>query len=212
MKIVYWSDYACPFCYIGETALKQAIGNLGITEQVQLEMKAFELDPEGSKSYVCPVEELFAAKYGLSAEEAHENIVSINQKGKALGLDMHYDQSRSTNTFDAHRLTKLAADKGDTELTDRLQERLFKAYFTDGLELADHPTLVDLAEEVGLDPEEVKGMLTSDAFASEVRKDEWEAARYRIRMVPCFIIDGKYSIPGAVPVEQFENALQSIEE
>ena len=90
---------------------------------------------------------------------------------------MHYDQSRYTNTFDAHRITKLAQSKGSIELTEFLQEKLFKAYFTDGLELADHAVLIKLASEVGLAVQEVQETLLTDRFAAEVRRDEMEANR-----------------------------------
>ena len=46
MKITYWSDYACPFCYIGETRMKKAIAAMDTTEPIELEMKAFQLDPK----------------------------------------------------------------------------------------------------------------------------------------------------------------------
>ena len=72
----YWSDYACPFCYIGDTSLKQAITNLKMNHDIQLEMKAFELDPEGSKHYEGPTDERYSKKLrmpsgsvGLRAEK-----------------------------------------------------------------------------------------------------------------------------------------------
>lgn len=162
MKIVYWSDYACPFCYIGETSLKQTICNLGLDKDTQLEMKAFELDPDGPKEYECPVAERNAKKYGYPVEEVRKNIEDINTRGASVGLDLHYDKSRYTNTFDAHRITKLAQSKSDTELTERLQELLFKAYFTDSLELADHKVLIKLASEAGLPAQEVQEVLVTD--------------------------------------------------
>lgn len=142
MRIVYWADYACPFCYIGETALKQAIKNLGLEKKVHLKMKAFELDPDGVERYECPTAERNAKKYGYPVEEIRKNIEEVNRQGQSLGLDMHYDKSQYTNTFDAHRITKLVQSKGNAELTEQLQERLFKAYFTDSMELADHAVLL----------------------------------------------------------------------
>lgn len=210
MKITYWADYACPYCYIGETSLKHALYDLGLFDEVSMEMKAFELQPDGSKKYEGPMAEVNARKYGYPVDEIRKNIETVNQQGKNLGLDMHYDRSRYTNTFDAHRLTKLAASKGNPKLTDAIQERLFKAYFMDSLELADHPTLIRLAQEVGMNPQEVQEMLNSDAFADAVRTDEQQAAANDINAVPFFVIDGKYAIPGALPVEQMEKVLMQI--
>ena len=119
MKITYWSDYACPYCYIGETYLKQAIADLGIGDQVEVEMKAFELDPDASKEYAGTTVDRFAKKYGLSIQGAQARIDGISQMGRDAGLDFRYAETRYTNTFDAHRLTKLAQKK-DRALADRL--------------------------------------------------------------------------------------------
>ena len=115
---------------------------------------------------------------------------------------MHYDKSRYSNTFDAHRITKLAQSKGNAGLIESLQERLFKAYFTDGLELADHTVLIKLASEAGLAAQEVQEVLMTDIFSAEVRRD--------VRGVPFFVIDDEYAIPGALPVEQLENILRKL--
>ena len=108
MNIVYWSDYACPFCYIGETHMKQALKNLRM--DVDMEMKAFELDPSAGKQVAEPTVERFARKYGLSKEAAQARIDGISQMGRECGLDFRYAETRYTNTFDVHRLTKLALE------------------------------------------------------------------------------------------------------
>lgn len=210
MIVKYWSDYACPFCYIGETSLKQAVSNLGMSDDVQFELKAFELEPDGSKQYEDSTVERYSRKYGYTLEETRENIDNINARGKAIGLDMHYDKSRYTNTFDAHRITKLAQSKGNSKMVDTLQERLFKAYFSDSLELADHTVLIKLASESGLSAQEVQEVLLTDRYAAEVRRDEMEARANNIHGVPFFVINDKYAIPGALSVEQMENVLRKL--
>ena len=91
-----------------------------------------------------------------------------------------------------------------------MQERLFKAYFTDGLELADRDTLIRIAEETGLDASEVRDVLITDRFSDEVRSDENEAFYSQVTAVPFFVIDNSYAIPGALPVEQIEKILSKI--
>ena len=140
---------------------------------------------------------------------AQERIESISQMGRAAGLDFHYSETRYTNTFDAHRLTKLAGQKSP-ELADRLQERLYKAYFTEGLELADHAVLTRIAIEEGMDPSEVKQLLESERYADDVRLDEREAQRYGVHGVPYFVVGNKYAIPGALPVESMERVLKTV--
>ena len=208
MNIVYWSDYACPFCYIGERHMKRAMENLRM--EASMEMKAFELDPSAGKEVVEPTVERFARKYGLSREAAQSRIDGISQMGRACGLDFRYAETRYTNTFDAHRLTKLAVEMGGEALADRLSERLYRAYFTEALELADHNVLRKIAFEEGMG--EVRDFLNSGRYADEVRLDEREAQRYGIGAVPYFVLNGRYAVPGAVSVEELERVLRKAAE
>ena len=209
MKVMYWSDYACPYCYIGETHLKKAIGNLDLTGRVEIEMLAFELDPGASRTYTGATVDRFAKKYGLSLAGAQERIDGISQMGREAGLDFRYAETRYTNTFDAHRLTKLAQQK-DAALAARLEERFYRAYFTESLELADHAVLKRIAVEEGLDEKDVDDVLNTDQYADDVRLDEREAQRNGVHAVPYFIIGNKYTIPGAMPVEAMERVLKNV--
>ena len=209
MKVMYWSDYACPYCYIGETYLKKAIENLKLSDQVEIEMLAFELDPGASRTYTGATVDRFAKKYGLSVAGAQERIDGISQMGREAGLDFRYAETRYTNTFDAHRLTKLAQQK-DAALAARLEERFYRAYFTESLELADHAILKRIAVEEGLDEKDVDDVLNTDKYANDVRLDEREAQRYGVHAVPYFVIGNKYAIPGAMPVEAMERVLKNV--
>ena len=82
------------------------------------------------------------------------------------------------------------------------------AVFTEGLPIADTPTLVRLATEAGLPSEQVQAVLTGDAYADAVRADEQQAARYGITGVPFFVADGKYAVSGAQPPETLLQLLQ----
>ena len=208
MNIVYWSDYACPFCYIGETHMKQALKNLRM--DVGVEMKAFELDPSAGKQVAEPTVERFARKYGLSKEAAQARIDGISQMSRECGLDFRYAETRYTNTFDAHRLTKLALEMGGSALADRISERLYRAYFTEERELADYGVLCQIASEEGMG--DVRDFLNSDRYAEETRLDEREAQRYGIGAVPYFIINGRYAVPGAAPVGELERVLKKAAE
>lgn len=204
MNIQYWSDYACPYCYIGEARLKNAIADLGIENDVELEMHAFELDPSAPAEVTGDTLHRFARKYGLSLEEAAERIEGISALGRDLGIDFRYSTTLYSNTFDAHRLTKWAHSQGNTVI----EQLLFDAYFTKNEVLADHDVLVRIAEEAGLDPEGAKDVLESDAFADEVRADEQRSRLLGVTGVPFFLIDGKTAIPGAMSESAFKHTLK----
>lgn len=208
MKITYWSDYACPYCYIGEARLKKAIAEIPDIGKVELEMKAFQLDPSAGEHTTGDTQTRFAHKYGLSMEHAARSIEHISEMGRGEGLDFRYATTLFTNTMDAHRLTKLAQSKG-ADVADRVIEALFKAYFTDNKELASKELLQQIGEDCGLDAKEVKELLAADQYKDEVILDEREAARYGIHAVPYFVV-GQYGIPGALSVEDMKKTILKV--
>lgn len=205
MKVEIWSDYVCPFCYIGKRRFEIGLERFPHKEAVEVVYKSFELDPDIPRDGNPSVYDMLAAKYGMSREQAVANTRQIAQQAKALGLDYDFDRMIRTNTFDAHRLTHFAAAKGKhMEMT----ERLLKAHFIDTLHVGNHETLADLAAEVGLDRTEALRVLKGDEYAEQVRADEREAGRLGVRGVPFFVISRKYAISGAQPSELFLEALQ----
>ena len=204
MKIEIYSDYACPFCYIGEKRLEKALANIADADKIEVVFKSFELDPTASKNVVSNTVDRFAEKYGLSKTEAADRIEQISLMGRREGIDFKYATTQYTNTFDSLRLTKFAQDKGHTEIIGKL----FDAYFTKNLELANFDVLKKIAAECGLDSEEVDEVLNSDKYAAEVRADEREAAMLGIHGVPFFIIGEKYTLSGAQPTQIIKQAIE----
>ncbi|MDB5085643.1 MAG: hypothetical protein JWN30_2529 [Bacilli bacterium] len=205
MKIEIWSDFACPFCYIGKRHFEEAISQFASNEEMEVLYRSFELDPQAELNTGKSMNELLADKYGMSIQQAKEMNDQMTERAQTVGLTYHFDTLKPTNTFDAHRLTQLASKHGKMY---EMAERLFKAYFTESKHLGDHETLVDLAAEVGLPKEEVLQMLTSTEYTDSVRLDEQEAQSLSIQGVPFFVIDRKYAVSGAQPVEVFLDALQ----
>ncbi|MDE6716245.1 MAG: DsbA family oxidoreductase [Muribaculaceae bacterium] len=209
MTTIYlWSDFACPYCYIGETRLKRAIEDLGLQNDIEIHYRAFELDPTASKEVTTTTPERFAMKYRLSLDDAKKQIEQISQLGRELGIDFRYADTKYSNTLDAHRLMKLAEDKYDAATVERLNDKLFAAYFTENLVLANHDVLIAKAAEAGMDKEEVKQMLKSDKYYDDVRFDEREAAMRGVHGVPYIVFNGHFAVPGAMSIDGFKSALQ----
>jgi predicted DsbA family dithiol-disulfide isomerase len=204
MKVEIWSDFVCPFCYIGKRRFEAALQQFPHKDKVEVVYKSFELDPYAKRDGNPNVYDMLASKYGMSREQAKANTDQVAKQAKELGLDYDFDRTIQTNTFDAHRIAHFAASKGKlVEMT----ERLLKAHFTDTLHLGKPEVLADLASDIGLDREEAWRVLNSGAYTDEVRNDEREAARLGIRGVPFFVINRKYAVSGAQPSELFLNAL-----
>ncbi|MBQ8179250.1 MAG: DsbA family oxidoreductase [Candidatus Methanomethylophilaceae archaeon] len=204
--IEYWSDYACPFCYIAAARMKRAMRELGIEDGCRLVFKAFRLNPNAKKVPRHTIVESFASNYGMTLEQARMQVDRISAMGISEGLDFRYATALNSNTFDALRLTKLAQSKG-REFGDRFIDRFYRAYFTDNLVLADHGVLTRLSLEVGLTEDEVSEVLGGDLYAREVLDEENEAHMLGIRAVPFFVINGKYGISGAIDIRDMKEVL-----
>ncbi|MED0968431.1 DsbA family oxidoreductase [Bacillus paramycoides] len=208
MKIEVWSDFVCPFCYIGKRRLEMALEQFPHRDDVQVEFKSFELDPNTPIYSGTSISEVIAAKYGISVEETNRNNIQIGNHAASIGLSFNFEEMKPTNTFDAHRLAKFAKDQGkEKEIT----ENLLFAYFTESRNLSDAETLSTIAETSGLDKKEALNVINNkNAYANEVRIDEAIAQQYKITGVPYFIVNQKYAISGAQPLETFVGALQQV--
>jgi predicted DsbA family dithiol-disulfide isomerase len=205
MKVEIWSDIVCPWCYIGKRRFEAALARFEHQDEVEVTWRSFELDPNASPRSAGTLDELLARKYGQTKEQAAAGHARLTALAAEDGLEYHFDRAQHGNTFDAHRLTHLAASH---DLQDVMEERLMRAYFTEGLPISDPDTLVRLAAEVGMDGEEARTVLAGDAYAAETRADEERAAAFGIRGVPFVVVDEAYGVSGAQPAEVFLDALE----
>ena len=199
MDIEIWSDVNCPWCYLGKRRLEAALADFEHVADVSLTWRSFELDPDAPAEIAGNGATMLAEKYGMPMERAQAVERNLTELAAADGLHYDLEHARIGSSFDAHRLVHLAKRAG---LQDAMQERLFRARFTEGLLISDTETLVNLATEVGLDEDEVRAMLAGDAFAADVRADELMAQQLRIDGVPMFVVDRTFGMSGAQPPEQ----------
>jgi predicted DsbA family dithiol-disulfide isomerase len=198
MQIDLWSDFACPWCALGFYRLEAALRQFAHADEVTVVHRAFELDPRAPARRTQSMTEMLASKYGMSPAQIHAGHERLTSLGAEVGLEFRFDRAQMGNTFDAHRLARAA--RGTTAEND-LVKGLFGAYFTEGGLLSDHEVLAGVAAKAGMDPAAVATVLTSDAYASDVRADEATARDLGITGVPHFLINDKWSVPGAQDVE-----------
>ena len=208
--IMIWSDFACPFCYIGKKRLQDAIEDLGLKKEFNIIYRAFELNPHAPRQTDETIPELIAKKYNLSLEEATRRVEDIDKAGNESGLVFRYVTAPSSNTLDAHRLMKFAEDKYDHKVVDALNRGLFEAYFTDNRRLSDHDVLMQVAVNAGLPTEEVSRVLNSKHYTEQVRHDENEAHHLGVQGVPFIFFDGKLAVPGALSVDDFKKVIKEV--
>ncbi|GAB5606044.1 DsbA family oxidoreductase [Sideroxyarcus sp. TK5] len=205
MQIEVWSDVICPWCYIGKRKLEMALAKFPHWEHVQVVWRSFELDPTAPRNPSGTLNEMLAAKYSVTLQEAEAMNARVTEAAKEVGLDYHLENARPGNTFDAHRLLHYAASR---QLDDVASERMMRGYFSESLPVGDIQALVRLAPEFGIPEHEAMAVLESDAYANDVRADEARASDFGITGVPCFVIDESIIIAGAQPVEVFADTLR----
>jgi predicted DsbA family dithiol-disulfide isomerase len=205
LKIDFVSDVACPWCAIGLSALQQALARLADEVSADITLRPFELNP-GIGLQGEAIHEYMARKYGRTEAEIAHSQAMIKQRGVDVGFEFG-PRTRVYNTFDAHRLLHWAGLEG-RQLP--LKKALLRAYFTEGKDSSNHEVLVEAATAAGLDPEKARAVLSSDAYATEVRDMEKRYQDMGIRSVPSIIFNDQYLVSGGQPVEAFEAAIREI--
>jgi predicted DsbA family dithiol-disulfide isomerase len=202
------SDVICPWCFIGKRRLEKAIADY--SNPVKVSWHPFQLNPAMPKEGISR-REYRIAKFGSweRSMELDANIVSV---GKQVGIHFDFDRmERTPNTSDAHRLIWLADKMG---IQDAVVEALFLAYFTDGRDISDQQTLMDVIVEAGLERAKVETVLNGNDGLQALKEAGELSGRYHVEGVPFFIVNGKITLSGAQSpdlfVAAFEQANDSI--
>lgn len=197
MNIEVFTDFACPFCYIGKRKLTMAIEQLGLQEDVHITYKAYQLNPEADRNVAIPF-------YDTNFSE--ETVTEIEQHAKEVGLTYAFDRVKIGNTENAHRLAKWAKTKGKEEA---FIEETFHRYFTEGLDVNAEAELIEIAAAIGLSAEEAQDVLRQPtAFKEQLTQDRYDVQQIPVTSVPFFVFENRYGIKGAEPLRIFTETLQ----
>lgn len=208
IKIDVFSDINCPWCYVGERRLKQALQQVEDQYEVDLSFKAFELNPNVPQEGMSRTE-YFKGNYG---EQMLSQIPVMDKRLKDAGAEdgiafNFSDDMRINNTFNGHRLIWLAEQYG---VQEKVAETLFKSYFTEGNNMNDLEVLKQTGIAHGIPSERLEGFFESEEGKKEVREMEAFAQAAGITGVPAFIINEKYLVSGAQPADTFLNVFQQV--
>ena len=206
VRIDVWTDIVCPWCYIGVTRFERALDILRQTQDdvaVDLRIHPFQLDPEAPIPGI-PAEERYRQRFG---DEAPAMLARVVAAAKEDGIEMRFDRAISANTFDAHRALWFAERTGKQF---ELEHRLYRAYFTDGLDISDRDVLASRAAEVGIDRAAIAAFLASDDGVDEVRAEFMRAFEQGITAVPTFVFEEEFAVPGAVDTNTFVKMIRQM--
>jgi len=196
------SDVICPWCYIGKRRLEKAIATHG--EPVTVQWHAFQLNPAMPKEGISR-REYRIRKFG-SWERSMELDANIVAVGKQEGIHFDFERmERTPNTSDAHRLIWLA-DK--TGIQDAVVEALFRAYFTEGRDISNPKTIIDVVAEAGMDRVKAEAVLNGDGGMGALKEAGGFSGRYHVEGVPFFIVNGLITLSGAQSSDAFLAAFE----
>lgn len=204
MKIEIWSDVVCPFCYIGKRHFEAALRDFKDRNHLDIVWKSYMLDPDAPADTNEPYAGALSKRKGLPADKVAGMFQQVTQMARTAGLDFHLEKALAASTFKAHRLIQFAKTKG---LGDAMEEVLFRSFFIEGKNIGNEEVLTQLGIEAGLDKEEIPAAFTDEQYAQRVHEDLDEAQQLGISGVPFFVLDRKYGVSGAQPVEVFSKSL-----
>lgn len=205
MLIEIWSDIVCPFCYIGKRRLENALEQFSNQDRIEIIWKSYQLSPGLKTNPEQSINQFLAEHKQIPVEEAEKMNDYVTEMAAEVGLTYHFEKAVVANSFNAHRLIHLAKTSGKQH---EAEELLFRSYFTDGKNIDDTKTLVQLGTELGLNKDVVRSVLNGTEFAEEVRKDVYDAFQVGVKGVPFFVFDRKYGISGAQPASLFTQVLE----
>ncbi|MDI9626450.1 MAG: DsbA family oxidoreductase [Bacteroidota bacterium] len=205
MKIEIWSDVMCPFCYIGKRNFETALEQFSNKNGIEVEWKSFQLDPSLPEVQDSNYTDYLMVSKGLGRPQVEGMLNNVTQMAKGVGLEYDFDRAVMVNSFKAHRVLQLAKVRG---LGDAAEERLFRAFFTEGRNIADDDTLLELGKEAGLNETEIRSSLSDERYSDMVRQDIQEARAIGVTGVPFFVFNRKYAVSGAQPPQAFLQTLE----
>ncbi len=205
MKIEIWSDVACPFCYLGKHNFEKALNSFEFKNDIEVIWKSFELSPGLKTDTSIHIETFLSQRKGYPLQQVKQMNQNIIAAGKKAGIEFNTDNIVVANTYLAHNFIHYAKTKN---LQNDAKGALLKAYFTHGLNVDDVNVLLKIAQEVGLDAQEVKEVLAHKSFSNEVNFDIEEARNLGINGVPFFVLNRKYAINGAQDSSVFLQNIQ----
>lgn len=191
------SDIVCPWCWLGARYLQSAIAQS--EHEVEVNWHPYMLDPTVPAEGV-PYSDYMKAKFGNGPSDRFKAMRQhLEEAAPDAGIRFRFDDiSIRPNTMDAHRLMRWA--QGQNKATE-CAEQLFKAFFDDLRDVGDKDVLIDIAQNIGLDPNVVSDLLSSDSDKALVQNELEHIQKLGIRGVPCFIYNNQIAVQGAQPIE-----------
>ena len=195
LLVTVFSDYICPFCYVGNSRLNK----LRDAYDLKVYWRFIEIHPE------TPEEGQSVDELGYVPEQWKLMMDNLKKMAEEDGLDIG-DHRLTANSHRALLLAEAVKEQG-SEVFYELNERLYSAYFGEGQNIGDAEVLRKLAEECGISAETVEQAWTDPKYENTLTDNLRAAVVNQVSGTPTFLF-GKKRISGAVSVEVLRQAAE----
>ncbi|MBB6644865.1 DsbA family oxidoreductase [Halobellus ruber] len=201
--ITVYSDYVCPFCYLGRRSLETY--QSGRETELEIDWRPFDLragkrNPDGTIDH-----DADDGKGEAYYERAKENVRRLQEEYGADGMEL--DLATDVDSLPAQLVSVAVRDTYGYDTWLDFDEAVFEALWHDGRDVGDEDVLADLAADVGVDPGDVREALADEGRRDAIREQFRAAQSAGISGVPTFVVDG-HAARGAVPPEQLERLVE----
>lgn len=194
INIEIWSDITCVHCFVAKKKFETALSAFKHRDRVRVIWRSFELAPGLAVDPSQSMYEFLAAYNGATIDQVKTICSQIADEGRSVGAVFNFDVAVPANSFLAHQFSHLAMEH---HLQSEAKEALFKAHFTDGLDIGSIEVLKQIAKSIGMDPNLVNQLMSSTKYSEAVKKDAEDARKKGIRAVPYYLTNAVHSIQGA---------------
>ena len=201
-RITVYSDYVCPFCYLGRHSLAQYQDEREadlVIDWHPFDLRAGKRNPDGSIDH-----DVDDGKDEDYYEQAKENVRRLQEQ---YDVEMDLELSRDIDSLSAQIASVRVRDEYDYDTWLDFDWAIFEALWTESRDIGESDVLIDLAEDTGVDPDDVRAALDDDDLRERVRTLFDDAKRQGVSGVPTFTYDG-YAARGAVPPEQLRRLVE----
>ncbi|NLY35861.1 MAG: DsbA family oxidoreductase [Tissierellia bacterium] len=205
MKIQIFADFICPYCYVRQKQLRDAINE--VDPSIEIEIMSYELAPGAIDNNDLKMADVFVDRFGMSPEEMKANTAQVNKMIQEAGLEINSDDLKYSNTLKAHTLLQYAKEQ---KLANALADEIYHAYFAQGAYLNKDESLIEIASKVGMDKETVNSVIGSKEYINKVHADHSLGKKIGINTVPHVVIDGELSVSGTQSKESYKEAINKV--
>ncbi|WP_276300112.1 DsbA family oxidoreductase [Halorussus lipolyticus] len=197
-----YSDYVCPFCYLGKAAMEEYRQQADDPPEVEwrfYDLRGYKRNPDGSIDH-----DVADGKDDDYFEQVRENVERLKNR---YDVEMDLDFSTDVDSWNAQQAALYVRQSYDEDTFLDFHESVFEVLWQEGRDIGDPDVLADIADETGIDSEEIRDATDDETLEAELRERFEQAQQAGVSGIPTFVYEG-HAARGAIPPEQFERLIE----